>query len=332
MNDNAEITEEKLEPFVSVLTPVYNGEEFLEECIESVLRQNYDNWEYVLVDNQSTDRTPQIIEEYAARDSRIRVHRNREFLPQMQNLNHAFRQISPKSRYCKVVHADDMLFENCLKEMVAVAEEYPSVGIVSSYRLNGNHVDLDGLPYPSNFNSGREVVRKYLLYGASRFGAPSSLLIRSDLLRKREKIYNESYLSSDTGACLELLKESDFGFVHQVLTFTRLHENSVTNIHADQLHSTIHGELKFQLEYGPYYLSDEEYRKRLSSKINLFYILIARNIIQEKSLKAFKRQNKILESLELEFETGKFAKNFVREIILQFFRTLGLELGKANNK
>lgn len=319
------------EPFVSVLTPVYNGEEFLRECIESVLGQNYDNWEYVLVNNQSTDGTLEIIEEYAEQDSRIRVHNNKEFLPQMKNLNHAFRQISPESKYCKVVHADDLLFPNCLAKMVEVAEENPSVGIVSAYRLQGNQVDLDGLPYPSNFNSGREVARRYLLQGFSQFGSPSSLLLRSDLIRKREKVYDESYLSSDTGACLDFLKESDFGFVHQVLTVTRLHENSVTNTIAEQSFASLHGEIKFQLEYGPCFLNEEELKKRLSQKINLFYILLARNILQERSLSEYRQQLEILDSLGLPFETGKFIKNFIREIFLQLVRRSGFDIRKMNN-
>jgi glycosyltransferase involved in cell wall biosynthesis len=273
------------EPFVSVLTPVYNGEEFLRECIESVLSQNYDHWEYVLVNNQSTDHSLQIMEEYAALDSRIRIHNNKEFLPQMENLNHAFQQISPESAYCKVVHADDCLFQDCLSKMVEIMEKYPSVGIVSAYRLVGDKVDLDGFSYSTNFRSGKEVARKYLLKGTSKFGSPSSLLIRSDRIRKMGKVYDESYLSSDTGACLEILKDSDFGFVHQVLTFTRLHEESATNTKAEQSFASIHGELKFQLAYGPYYLSEEEYKKRIADKIKLNYILLARNIVQKKSLK-----------------------------------------------
>ncbi|SHE33991.1 Glycosyltransferase involved in cell wall bisynthesis [Fodinibius roseus] len=318
------------EPFVSVLTPAYNGEEFLRECIESVLKQDYDNWEYVLVNNKSTDSTLEIIKEYAALDSRIRIHNNEEFLPQMENLNHAFRQISPESKYCKVVHADDWLFPECLSRMVEVAEEYPSVGIVSAYRLDGNKVELDGLPYPSNFNSGREIARKYLLYGFSKFGSPSSLLIRSELIRKREKMYDESFLSSDTGACLDLLKESDFGFVHQVLTYTRLHENSVTNTLAEESFASIHGELAFQLKYGPYFLTEEEYKRRLSQKVNLFYILLARNFVDEKSISKFREQIKILEELEIPFKTGWFFKNLVRELFLQFFKLFGFELKKAD--
>lgn len=318
------------EPFVSVLTPVYNGEEYLRECIESVLNQNYDNWEYVLVNNQSTDNSLQIMEEYAEKDERIRIHNNEEFLPLMENLNHAFRQISPNSKYCKVVHSDDWLFPDCLVRMVEVAEKHPTVGIVSAYRLEGNYVDLDGFSYQTTFKSGKEVARKYLMQGTSKFGSPTSLLIRSDLIRKREKVYDESYLAADTGACLDFLQESDFGFVHQVLTYTRLHENSVTSNDAEENHARIHGLLKFQMEYGPYFLDEEEYQKSLKKRLNLFYILLARNLFEEKSIQTFNRQSHILKELGLDFEWGRFLKNFIREIFLQGIRRTGFDIKKLN--
>ncbi|PAU92848.1 glycosyl transferase [Aliifodinibius salipaludis] len=320
------------QPFVSVLTPVYNGGKFLRECIESVLNQNYENWEYVLVNNRSTDDSLAIMREYVAQDDRIRIHNNEEFLPQMENLNHAFRQISPKSKYCKVVHADDWLFPECLSQMVKVAEEYPSVGIVSSYRLVNNKVDLDGLPYSSNFNSGKEIARKYLLYGHSQFGSPSSLLIKSDLIREREKFYEESHLASDTGACLELLKESDFGFVHDILTFSRRHDESMSNTKCQESFAFIHAKLFSQLDYGSFFLNEKEQQKSFSRILNKYYILLARNLVQQRSLEEFKRQKEVLEKLGLNFEGMRFLKKLIRELFQQLFRYFGLEFKKVSNK
>jgi len=85
-------------PLVSVITPVYNCEEFLAECIESVLRQTYTNYEYIIVNNRSTDRTLDIASEYAKKDGRIRVHSNSEFVGVIENHNLAFRIIAPASK------------------------------------------------------------------------------------------------------------------------------------------------------------------------------------------------------------------------------------------
>ena len=319
----------KKEPFVSILTPVYNGAKYLEQCIQSVLDQTYSNWEYVIVNNQSTDGSLEIIEKYARLDDRIRVHNNVDFLPQMQNLNHAFRQISPDSKYCKVVHDDDWLFPECIARMVEINEKYPTVGIVSAYRLDENKVNLDGLPYPSNFNSGREIARQHLLQGTSYFGSPSALLIRSDLIRKREKVYEESHLATDTTACIDILRESDFGFVHQVLTFCRRHEMSMTNTEAKENYSFIHARLSCLLTYGPFFLSDQEFNNAVKTKMNKFYILLARNLFQSKSINEFKRQLAILRHLEMKFQTGKFLTKFIRESGMQLFKTLGIQLNRA---
>ena len=89
--------------------------------------------------------------------------------------------MSPESRYCKVVQADDWIFPECLERMVAVAEAHPSVSIVSAYRLEETDVTLDGLPYPSTVVSGREICRRTLLGELYVFGTPTSLLIRSDV-------------------------------------------------------------------------------------------------------------------------------------------------------
>ncbi|HYW35662.1 MAG TPA: glycosyltransferase family 2 protein [Balneolaceae bacterium] len=332
MRQNIENTDTKKEPFVSVLTPVYNGEKFLRECIESVLNQDYDNWEYVLVNNQSTDRSLQIMQEYAEKDSRIRIHNNEEFLPQLENLNHAFRQISPESKYCKVVHADDWIYPACISKMVEVAEEYSSAGIVGSYRLVGNKVSLDGLPYPSNFVPGKEIARKHLLQSFSIFGSPTSILLRSDLIRKREKFYEESLYGTDTAACLDVLTESDFGFVHQVLTFTRLHEDSITNTKAKDTYAFIHARLYMQLEYGPFFLTEEEHKKTLSKKINLYYVALAKNLLKKRSAKEFRRQLQILGKLGLRFEKKRFFRNILREIVVDMFKIAGFKIEKYSDK
>src|SRR5467141_2794214 len=78
----------RMEPFVSVVTPFYNTAAYLPQCIESVLGQSYRNFEYVLVDNCSSDDSLAIATKYAAADSRIRIVNNSEFLGQVANYNH----------------------------------------------------------------------------------------------------------------------------------------------------------------------------------------------------------------------------------------------------
>lgn len=265
-------------PLVSIVTPVYNGEEYLVECIESVLAQSYSEWEYIILDNCSTDGSLEIAQRYATMDSRIKICRNENTLPIMQNWNTALRGISPESMYCKVVHADDWLFPSCIELMVAVAERNPSTGLIGAYRLDENHVNLDDIPFSNTVFSGREICRKRLLGGRDLFGSPTSLMYRADLVRSKRNFYNTANIHADTEVCFELLRETDFGFVYQVLSYTRRHnesESSLTRI--VNTHKFNHLYLAF--EYGPVYLNDPEYAKVLTKELKIYYRFLGKSLL-----------------------------------------------------
>lgn len=269
------------QPLVSVVTPVYNGEHYLRECIDSVLAQTYANWDYTIVNNCSTDRTLDIAREYAARDSRIRIHDNETFVRVIPNHNIAFRQIAPHSKYCKVVQADDWLFPECIEKMVGLAEEHPTVAIVGSYGLRGKAVAWDGLPYPSTVVTGRDICRAKLLDGIYVFGAPTSLLFRSDIVRSRDSFYNESFLNADKEVCLEFLQHHDFGFVHQVLTFTRVREESMTSM-SDALQMTWPSVLYDLVKYGPKYLSEDELKRLVDEHLRRYYRFLGEQVYRRR--------------------------------------------------
>ncbi len=100
-------------PLVSIVTPVFNGDRHLRECIESVQRQTYPNWNYTISNNCSTDKSLEIAEKYAASDSRIKVNSNKSFVGPIENHNIAFRTIAGDSMYCKLLSADDWLYPDC---------------------------------------------------------------------------------------------------------------------------------------------------------------------------------------------------------------------------
>src|SRR5262252_5514080 len=120
-------------PLVSIVTPVYNGGKYLDECIRSVISQTYPNWEYTIVNNCSTDESLAIAERYARDDPRIRVRTNTAFVDAITNHNIAFGCISDRADYCKVVSADDWLFPECLERLVEIGERHPSTAMIASY-------------------------------------------------------------------------------------------------------------------------------------------------------------------------------------------------------
>lgn len=302
------------QPLVSVISPVYNGEEFLAECIESVLSQSYQNWDYTIVNNCSSDRTLAIAESYAARDPRIRVRNCREFLPIIQNHNRAIGQISPQSRYCKVLLGDDWLFPDCIMRMVALAENLPAVGLVGAYGLDGLQVLWQGVPYQNSTVSGREICRDSLLGGPYVFGTPTSLLVRSDLVRAHKEFYNEANLHADNEACFELLQRSDFGFVHQILTYSRPRLESTTAA-ARQLESYILGNLSAIVNYGLVYLTPNEYESRLEQWLRQYYKVLAKSLLRFRGTEFWEFHRKRLETLGLPLDHVRLATATAGEMV-----------------
>lgn len=291
------------DPLVSVITPVYNGESFLGECIESVLKQEYTNYEYIIVNNCSTDRTLEIASEYAKKDSRIRVHSNTEFVGVIENHNIAFRLISKHSKYCKVVSADDWLFPECIRRMVALAEAHPSVVIVSSYQLSGYGADGQNwqvhnvhIPYPSTAVSGREICRSHLLGNHYVFGAPTAILYRSDVVRSQDKFFPNATAEADASACFKYLREADFGFVHQVLSYERVHDIRQT-AGSESLNAYLSSKIGDLLEYGGFYLTEDEVRKRLGELLNSYYRYLARSFFDFRGPEFWRYHRKRLEDL-----------------------------------
>ena len=279
------------QPLVSVITPVYNGGPYFSECIESILAQTYSNWEYTIVNNCSTDGTLQTAQEYARRDRRIRVVTNETFLDIIGNANRAFSLISPQGKYCKNVSADDWLYPDCLTQMVQLAEANPKVGLVNSYQLSGSgangrnwRVRWAELPYGSTVTSGRDVCRSHLLGGPYFLGTPTSLLYRADLVRTYKPFYPNLTAEADTSACYQCLQNSDFGFVHQVLSYERIHQQTISAECRD-LNTYQSSRLGDLITYGPIYLTEEERNRRLDEILTDYYTFLGVSVFHRRGKK-----------------------------------------------
>jgi glycosyltransferase involved in cell wall biosynthesis len=309
------------EPFVSVITPAYNMGRFLSECIESVLAQTYRNFEYIIVDNCSTDDTPKIVERYARADKRIRPYRNEKLLQIIDNHNRAFRLISADSKYCKVVCADDWLLPECLARMVNLAEANPSLGIVGSYQLSGGGTDWrhwrvrwDELPYPSPVIPGREICRRYLLGGPYVFGTPTSILYRADLVRREDSFYPNPTAEADTSTCIKYLSESDFGFVHQVLSYERIHGAQISTT-SKEFHAYWLSKLSDFHDYGSTYLTPGEFQARLKELMDQYYKVLAGSAVNFREKAFWAYHEKRLKEIGYPLRRIKLAKAISLKLI-----------------
>ena len=290
------------QPLISIVTPVFNGEKYLEECIESVLRQSYKHWEYLIVDNASTDSTLVIARRYAEHDDRIRICHYDEFVSVIESHNRALRLIAAQSKYCKLLPADDWMYPECIERMVECAELNPSVGVVGGYALSGNktssHLKFDGLPYEKKVVRGHDVCRWHLLGGDDYLGMPSSVLYRSNLIRQREQFYPNLRQHADISAFYECLCTTDLGFVHQVLMFERIHPEALSAT-ARKFSSYTGSQLLDLQKYGPMFLTEDELETRYAALLEKYYDVLAGGVINRWNETFWSYHRKILKEAGL---------------------------------
>src|SRR5262245_2196483 len=97
---------------MGVALPVYNGADYLREALDSILAQDFGDFTLVVSDNCSTDDTPSILSEFAAKDSRLYVSRSERFLVQADNVNRAIELCDTK--WVKLFCHDDIMKPECL--------------------------------------------------------------------------------------------------------------------------------------------------------------------------------------------------------------------------
>src|SRR6187200_3447154 len=114
-------------PLVSVLMTSFNREKYIAEAIQSVLDSEYRNFELIIVDDASKDKTIEIARSFERTDNRIKVSQNSKNLGDYPNRNKAASLASGK--YLKYVDSDDKINKNCLSVMVAGMEKFPEAAL-----------------------------------------------------------------------------------------------------------------------------------------------------------------------------------------------------------
>jgi hypothetical protein len=194
--------------------------------------------------------------------------------------------------------------------MVAVAEAHPSVGIIGAYGLNGHHVVWTGLPYPSFLVDGRKISRETLLGGPYIFGSPTTLMYRSDLVRARDPFLDESNPHGDHHTCLALLEHSDFGFAHQVLTYTRKRADSATSLSL-RYNTYLLEHLTALLHFGPIYLTPAETAREVKAWQREYYVYMAQSVLCFREKEFWEYHRKRLKELGHPLSSLKIAQGML---------------------
>ncbi|MCB0209174.1 MAG: glycosyltransferase family 2 protein [Anaerolineae bacterium] len=221
-----------VKPRVSIGVPVYNGENFLAEALDSLLAQTFPDFEIIISDNGSTDTTEAICRSYAARDQRIRYYRQKENLGASKNFNFTFEKSA--GEFFKWAAHDDVLVPTFLEQCIRILDSYPTV--VVSYPqtlfIDGDSIPQDHYADHLHLRSKKPYERFHQFFANPGWCHPVFGLIRTDVLRKTPLIGN--YPRSDRNLIGELALHGEIYEIPQPLFLRRLHPQISTEVNTTE--------------------------------------------------------------------------------------------------
>lgn len=233
-------------PSVSIVMPVYNMATFLLECIPSILEQDYDNFELIIVDDGSTDQTADTIHSFL--DNRI-VHVRREH-DYMASMNAGIRLA--KGKYIMRMDADDLMLQGRIRKQVEYMEAHPEVDVCGSGMKNFGKDDssLYGLTRHTS------VISSLLLYNTM---AHPTVIMRKEsvdrYIAKHGTLYDKEYVYAEDYRLWTCMAMEGYRFdnIKEMLIKHRISSQAVTSIYAKESQCTAE---KIKTEYLKYAIQE----------------------------------------------------------------------------
>lgn len=209
-------------PLVSVLMPVYNGEKYLREAIESILNQSFTDYEFLIINDGSTDASEEIILSY--KDPRIRYIRNEKNLKLIATLNKGLAMCNGK--YIARMDADDISYPERFAVQVKFMEAHPEYG------LCGTNIGIDGR-FKSWVRIGESDYIRFCLLFHNPVCHPTAM-IRTSIIRDHQLDYPAEYIHAEEYILwLHILQYSKVINLNEKLLTYRLHEGQVSQVFKD---------------------------------------------------------------------------------------------------
>ncbi|PTX92543.1 glycosyltransferase [Opitutus sp. ER46] len=219
------------QPKVSVLVPTFNYGRYLRQTLDSILAQDFADFELIISDDASQDDSAEILREYAARDPRIHAYAHRENLGMVQNWNWCLRHA--RGEYVKFMFGDDCFTRSdALSQMVAALDRAPQAALVASARLlideHSRVVSTWDDFRAAGHHHGISVIRRCLHEDRNLVGEPSTVLFRRDQAARGfdpnfRQIVDEEFW-------LHLLLRGDFVYLTEPLCAFRQHGAQQTRV------------------------------------------------------------------------------------------------------
>jgi glycosyltransferase involved in cell wall biosynthesis len=207
-------------PFVSILVTVYNREKYLADCLESILRSTYTDFELIVLDDASTDDSYLIAKSYSEKDERIKLYKNDTNLGQFKNRNKIVDLAS--AEYIKFLDSDDIIYKHSLDIMIDAIKQFPEAG------LGIPHTDyITKHPYPFLLGSEQALKEHYDGKNFLAYGPSASIFKKKEFLDVGGFDLNFGILA-DTHLTLKLAAVAPVAFIPRDLIYWRIHGEQVT--------------------------------------------------------------------------------------------------------
>lgn len=216
-------------PKVTVCMPVFQGRDFLPDAIDSVLSQEFQDFELLIVDDCSRDGTDEIVESYASGDQRVIFKVNDFNLGMVANWNRCLSLA--RGQYVKFLFQDDILTSpESLGKMVKVIEDDPGVSLVASCRRiidMNSEVMSEEISFPALISAeGSDIIRYSILKHGNIIGEPSAVLFRRE---QAVRGFNLNYRQIvDLEMWFYLLEKGRFAYIDEPLCGFRIHSGQQT--------------------------------------------------------------------------------------------------------
>lgn len=214
---------------ISVCIPLYNCEQYIERTIDSLLQQTYKDFELLIADNCSTDKSVELISKYT--DPRIHLIRNKENVGMVNNWNILLDEA--KGEYIHFLCADDCLRNDCLEKEIEFLIKNPSVVLLSNATqiINQHEKKLFVRRYYRRqrvFNGKK--FAKHSFHRKNLYGEPSNVIFKRDIVLDNKIIFNNTLrYSPDWEFWIKVSLHGDIGFLPDILADYRISTTSETN-------------------------------------------------------------------------------------------------------
>jgi glycosyltransferase involved in cell wall biosynthesis len=263
---------------LSVCIPVYNCEDYVKIAIDSILQQDFKDYELIIVDNQSTDRTVEIIKSY--KDKRIKFYQNETNIGMVANWNKALTLVS--GEYIKILPADDFLYPGTLRVQYEVLENDKEgrIALVCGRKRiindKGKTLFTRGFSKSPKQVNGFEAINKTIQSGGNIIGEPGVVMFRKSILEKSGLFDASIYYVMDVCTWFKMLKFGDLYSLPDVICAFRISHASESTKIVDKQRHDVDAFIRKIYADSTYQLSTYSYRKGL---FNSFLSATAKKII-----------------------------------------------------